>query len=172
MYTVQYRRPFPPADLSESKMWWCGDDSWIAANKITEILCQPHVWRDNVICKVGHFAIALRAYCIVYTNEKTWKSNKADEIMCSTACLPPPSEDLGTKSDCSPEGSSHRDFHKNYPSMESSITLLPALTFILSNHCVWESWLTHSSYLYRLLKREISDFFSLTLCCNSLGCFT
>ena len=75
------RRPFPPADLSESKMWWCGDDSWIAANKITEILCQPHVWRDNVICKVGHFAIALRAYCIVYTNEKTWKSNKADEII-------------------------------------------------------------------------------------------
>ena len=90
MYTVQYRRPFPPADLSESKMWWCGDDSWIAANKITEILCQPHVWRDNVICKVGHFAIALRAYCIVYTNEKPENLIKLMKLCAAQpASLPP-----------------------------------------------------------------------------------
>ena len=103
--------------------------------------------------------------------EKTLKSNKADEIMCSTACLSPPSEDLGTKSDCSPEGSSHRDFHKNYPSMESSITLLPAFTFILSNHCVWKSWLTHSSYFVQTFEKGNFWFFLPNLVLQFFGLF-
>ena len=137
-------------------------------------LCQPHMWRDNVFSKVGHFLIALRQG-ILQSIHKVKKPGNQKKLMKLCAAQPaslPPLKILEQKAIAPLRGAltetSTKTTHRwNLQSPYYLRSRSSFQTIAFEN----PDWPTHP-ILCRLLKREISDFFSLTLCCNSLGCFT
>ena len=138
-------------------------------NERLEIVSSPH---ETMFFYVRHFAIALRAYCNVYTKWENPKIKKSWWNYVQHSLPLSPLKILEQKAIAPLRGAltetSTKTTHRwNLQSPHYLRSRSSFQTIAFEN----PDWPTHP-ILCRLLKREISDFFSLTLCCNSLGCFT